>query len=137
MTDLSNQTTLSAIATPDTLDPSYKLAHLIAEAADERKGADIVLLKVGDVSVLADYFVVVTGYSKVQVRAIARSIEEEVEEKFNRKPIRSEGLSEGSWVVEDYGDVIVHVLMPQEREYYNLEAFWGHAERTSFNATRL
>jgi ribosome-associated protein len=137
MTDLSNQTTLSTIATPDMLDSSYVLAHLIAEAADERKGADIVLLKVGDVTVLADYFVLVTGYSKVQVRAIARSIEEAVAEKLNRQPIRSEGLSEGTWVVEDYGDVIVHVLMPQEREYYNLEAFWGHAERTSFSATRL
>jgi ribosome-associated protein len=134
MTELSNQTILSTLSTIDIQDPSYKLAHVIAEAADERKGDEILLLKVGDVSILADYFVIITGYSKVQVRAIARSIEDTVEETLNRTPIRSEGLSEGSWVVEDYGDVIVHVLMPQEREYYDLEAFWGHAERIPFKA---
>ncbi|MBD1845073.1 ribosome silencing factor [Cyanobacteria bacterium FACHB-63] len=129
MTELSNQQTLS----PATLDDrSATLARLAAEAADERKGSDIVLLKVGDVTVLADYFVMVTGYSKVQVRAVARSIEEKIEETMNRRPIRSEGLAEGSWVVEDYGDVIVHIMMPQEREYYGLESFWGHAARVPF-----
>lgn len=130
MTELSNQQTLSLNANLD--DRSDRMAQLIAEAADERKGSDIVLLKVGDVSVLADYFVLVTGYSKVQVRAIARSIEEKLEETLNRKPIRSEGFSEGSWIVEDYGDVIVHVMMPQEREFYGLESFWGHAARVPF-----
>jgi len=128
MTELSNQQTLSTLMT-NIDDRSERLARLAAEAADERKGSDIVLLKVGDVTVLADYFVLVTGYSKVQVRAIARSIEDKIEETMNRKPIRSEGFSEGTWVVEDFGDVIVHVMMPQEREYYGLESFWGHAAR--------
>ena len=81
---------------------------------------------------LADYFVLVTGQSKVQVRAIARSIEDKIEETLNLRPIRSEGFNEGSWVVEDYGDVIVHVMMPQEREFYGLESFWGHAPRIPF-----
>lgn len=134
MTELSNQTTLSTVANLDVQDRSYILAQIVAEAADERKGDDILLLKVGDVSILADYFVIVTGYSKVQVRAIARSIEDAVEENLNRTPLRSEGLSEGTWVVQDYGDVIVHVMMPQEREYYSLEAFWGHADRIPFNS---
>lgn len=131
MTELSNQQTLS---TPMTHieDRSDRMAQWIAEAADERKGSDIVLLKVGDVSVLADYFVLITGYSKVQVRAIARSIEDKIEETMNLRPIRSEGFAEGSWVVEDYGDVIVHVMMPQEREFYGLESFWGHAPRVPF-----
>ena len=132
MTELSNHTMLSTIASLTEQDTSYTLARVVAEAADERKGDEILLLKVGDVSILADYFVIVTGYSKVQVRAIARSIEDTVEEKLNRRPLRSEGLSEGTWVVADYGDVIVHVMMPQEREYYSLEAFWGHAERFPF-----
>jgi ribosome-associated protein len=130
MTELSNQQTLSLNTTLD--DRSDRMAQLVATAADERKGSDIVLLKVGDVSVLADYFVVVTGYSKVQVRAIARSIEDKVEEEMGRKPIRSEGFSDGTWIIEDYGDVIVHVMMPQEREFYGLESFWGHAPRIPF-----
>ena len=133
MTELSNPQTLSTpIALTGLLDHSDRMAQLIAEAADERKGGDIVLLRVGDVSVLADYFVLVTGYSKVQVRAIARSIEDQIEETMNLRPLRSEGFAEGSWVVEDYGDVIVHILMPQEREFYGLESFWGHAPRVPF-----
>lgn len=132
MTELSNQQTLSLNSNASLDDRSDRMARLIAEAADERKGSDIVLLKVGDVSVLADYFVLVTGYSKVQVRAIARSIEEKLEETMNRKPVRSEGFSEGTWIVEDYGDVIVHIMMPQEREFYGLESFWGHAARVPF-----
>lgn len=131
MTELSNQQTLSTAMT-NIDDRSATMARLIAEAADERKGSDIVLLKVGDVTVLADYFVLITGYSKVQVRAIARSIEDKIEETMNRRPIRSEGFAEGTWIVEDYGDVIVHVMMPQEREYYGLESFWGHAARVPF-----
>jgi ribosome-associated protein len=131
MMNLTNQQSLTSLAPQD--DTSYELARFIAEAADERKGADIVLLKVGDVSVLADYFVIVTGFSKVQVRAIANTIQDIVEEKLNRRPLRS-NMGEGSWALQDYGDVIVHIMMPQEREYYDLEAFWGHAQRIPFVA---
>lgn len=119
-----------------TEDTSYPLALTITEAADDRKGADIVLLKVADVSYLADYFIVVTGFSNVQVRAIARAIEEKVETEWQRKPLRTEGLTEGAWVLLDYGDVIVHIFLPREREFYNLEAFWGHAEQIPLAATR-
>ncbi|MGI0494738.1 ribosome silencing factor [Alkalinema pantanalense CENA528] len=116
----------------DSSDPVDQLALLAAEAADDRKAGDIVLIKVGDVSTIAEYFVMATGYSKVQVRAIANAIEEKIEETLNRKPLRNEGLSEGSWACLDYGDVMVHVQMPNEREFYGLEAFWGHAARIPF-----
>lgn len=108
---------------------SYNLALTIAQAADDRKGIDITLLRVADVSYLADYFVVVSGFSNVQVRAIARSIEEKVETDWQQLPLRIEGQAEGNWVLIDYGDVIAHIFLPKEREFYNLEAFWGHAEQ--------
>ena len=111
---------------------SRKLAMTIAAAADDRKGGDIVLLKVSDVSYIADYFVMVTGLSNVQVRAIASSIEGQVEKDWQRLPLRVEGRSEGYWILMDYGDVIAHVFMPKAREFYGLEAFWGHAEQTKF-----
>lgn len=114
-------------------DESRRLALDIAQAADDRKGGDIVLLRVSDVSYLADYFVVVTGFSNVQVRAIARSIEEKVETEWQQRPLRIEGQLEGSWVLIDYGDVIAHIFLPKEREFYNLEAFWGHAEQMNFS----
>ncbi|BAY61940.1 iojap-like protein [Calothrix brevissima NIES-22] len=120
----------SAIASLQTeTDEARKLAITIAEAASDRKAGEILLLRVGDVSYLADYFVVMTGYSRVQVRAIAEAIEEQVATDLQRNPLRTAGKAEGSWVLQDYGEVIVHIMMPKEREFYNLEAFWSHAER--------
>ena len=111
---------------------SIKLAETIVEAASDRKAGDIVLLRVTEVSYLADYFVMMTGYSRVQVRAIADAIEEKVKTELQRNPLRTAGKAEGSWVLHDYGEVIVHVMMPKEREFYNLEAFWGHGERIEY-----
>ncbi|KPQ37114.1 MAG: ribosome silencing factor YbeB [Phormidesmis priestleyi Ana] len=108
------------------------LALAIAEAADDRKAGNITILQTGDISYLADYFVIATGFSKVQVRAIANSIEGTIQDQLGQLPIRVEGMSEGRWVLQDYGDVIVHIFMPDDREFYDLEAFWGHAERIAF-----
>nr|WP_305082381.1 ribosome silencing factor [Oculatella sp. LEGE 06141] len=113
-------------------DTSYALAVTVAQAADDRKGVDIALLGVSEVSYLADYFVIVTGLSNPQVRAISQSIQDKVETEWQRTPLRIEGQADGSWIVLDYGDVIAHIFMPQEREFYNLEAFWGHADRIRF-----
>jgi ribosome-associated protein len=117
---------------PDAIE---RLVHLIAEAADDKKGRDILFIKVGDVSALADYFVIATGLSKVQVRAIADGIEEKVDEVLGRKPLRMAGMTDSTWVLVDYGDVIAHVMMGHERDYYNLEAFWSHAAQIQFEPT--
>ncbi|MEM9504298.1 MAG: ribosome silencing factor, partial [Cyanobacteria bacterium P01_E01_bin.43] len=81
-----------------------------------------------EVSYIADYFVIVTGFSAAQVRAISSSMLETAAVNFDRRPLRIEGQTEGSWILQDYGEVIAHIFMPDEREYYGLEAFWGHAE---------
>lgn len=111
------------------------LATAIANAADDRKAEDIAILQVGDASYLADYFVIATGFTNVQVRAIARSIETTIETDYDRSPLRTEGAEEGKWVIYDYGEVIVHIFQPREREYYDLEAFWGHVKRIEFIPT--
>ena len=110
-------------------DDSWELAMKIAQAASERKGGDITLLRVSGVSYLADYFAIVTGFSKVQVRAISQAIQDKVELELHRRPLRIEGQAEAMWVLLDYGDAIAHIMMPREREFYNLEAFWSHAEQ--------
>jgi ribosome-associated protein len=136
--NLQSQSTLVATNTrpiAEHPEESRELAMISAAAAADRKAADMVVLGVAEVSFLADYFVLVTGYSKAQVRAISQSIEDEVEEQLHRLPIRTEGQAEGSWVLKDYGDVMVHIMMPKEREYYNLEAFWGHARRVDLPDT--
>jgi ribosome-associated protein len=116
-------------------DESYQLALTIARAAEDRKGEEIIILRVAEVSYLADYFAIVTGFSKAQVRAISQAIEQQMEMEWQRLPLRTEGQAEGSWVLQDYGEVIVHIMLPQEREFYNLEAFWGHAEQIEFQAS--
>ncbi len=131
MTDLS---TFPATSTtpPITQNLSFSLENLvwtITQAADDRKADDMVILKVADVSYLADYFVIVSGFSRTQVRAIANNIEDKVEEIYGKTPNHTSGQNDGSWILQDYGDVIVHIFMPQERSFYNLEAFWSHAER--------
>lgn len=136
MQNLSTITSSSPVAASSALDPatdsSLQLALSALQAADDRKGGDLMLLRVTEVSLLADYFVLATGYSKVQVRAIANAVADMVQDECLRAPLHTEGMADSTWVLQDYGDVIVHVLMPQEREFYNLEAFWGHAERIDY-----
>ncbi|WP_413168276.1 ribosome silencing factor [Capilliphycus salinus ALCB114379] len=105
----------------------------VAQAAEDRKAEDITVLKVSEVSYLADYFVIATGFSHVQIRAIYQAIAKQVEEEIQRVPIRIEGQREGAWILIDYGDVVVHIMLPEEREFYSLEAFWGHAERVDWS----
>jgi ribosome-associated protein len=111
--------------------PEYtvaELAFLAAAAAEDRKAGDVVLLDISEVSTIADYLLIVSGYSKAQLRAISASIQEKLKTELHRPPIRTEGENQGNWVLLDYGDLIVHIMMPQEREFYNLEAFWGHGQ---------
>ncbi|MEG4252885.1 ribosome silencing factor [Microcoleus sp. AT3-A2] len=125
-----DQSTATDSTSPD---EARGLIMTVAQAADDRKAVDIVLLRVSEVCYLADYFAIITGFSNVQVRAISQAIADQVEEEWQRLPLRTQGLSDASWVVMDYGDAIIHILKPQEREFYNLEAFWGHAERIDFS----
>lgn len=125
--------TLTMTSDDNTLNPSSEqLAWMIAEAADERKAEDIILLKLDEISYLADFFVILTGFSKTQLRAIADAIEHKLETEWQKLPLRTEGKSEANWILQDYGDVIVHIFLPEERDFYNLEAFWGHAQRLEF-----
>jgi len=129
MSDHPQNLVASSTPTETNTDSSYLLTMTGVQAAIDRKGGNLTVLRVAEVSFIADYFVFVTGFSRVQVRAIVQAINAEVEEKLDRHALRQEGMSEGTWVLLDYGEVIFHVLMPDEREFYNLEAFWGHAER--------
>ena len=114
---------------------SLQPAELAADACDDRKATGIELIRVDEVSSLADWMLIAGGHTDVQVRAIARSVQDKVEEVTGRLPIRREGLNEARWALLDYGELIVHILQPGERSYYDLEAFWGHGERRSFVAS--
>lgn len=134
ITQLEYSRTQSTVTDATSPDEARGLIVTAAQAADDRKAVDIVLLRVAEVCYLADYFAIVTGFSNVQVRAISQAIADQVEEEWQRLPLRTQGLSDASWVVMDYGDAIIHIFKPQEREFYNLEAFWGHADRLDFSS---
>lgn len=104
-----------------------ELARKVVEIASDRKAEDIVMLDISKVSIIADYFVICTGTSDRQVRAIAREIDEQLG-KDGVNPINIEGLVEARWVLMDYGDVLVHVFDPATRDFYRLEQLWAAAQ---------
>ncbi len=108
---------------------SKEIAVLAAEAASDKKAEDIVALDVSQLLVVTEYFVIATGRTNVQVRAIADEVEEQLRAKAGEKPIGREGIGENKWVLLDYGDVVVHVFQPQERDFYRLERLWSDAPR--------
>ncbi len=122
-------TSQSKIDPDQNADQSYKLAMILAQAAADRKGGEPLILDLREISYLTEYFIIVTGFSRTQVRAIADAMKKATAEALMRHPENVEGMEETTWVVLDYGDVIAHVMTGEQREFYNLEAFWGHAGR--------
>lgn len=106
---------------------SKTLACVIAGALDDKLGKDITILNISNVSSLADYFVIVTGDSTPQVKALMNNTREKIKEHFNRLPIRSENDAKNRWNLLDYGDVVVHILHKEDRETYAIEKFWNNA----------
>jgi len=100
-----------------------QLSRLIADAAAEKKARGVVRLDIRQKTSIADYFVICEGDTDRQVRAITDSIVSACKEKGVR-PLRTAGYQDGSWVVLDYASVIVHVFLPGERSYYDLESLW-------------
>lgn len=100
------------------------LALKIANILYDKKATDIVTLKVGHLTVLTDYLIIATGRSALQVKALAEHVEEGLEE-HGIRPRRVEGRGDMRWVVMDYAHAIVHIFMPDEREYYHLERLWS------------
>lgn len=106
---------------------AYKFACTIARALDNKKGQNIAILNISNVSVLADYFVIASADTSTQVKAMSEFVKEKVKEIFQRKPCGDEKDTKNRWNLLDYGDVVVHVLHREERETYAIEKFWNHA----------
>jgi len=99
---------------------------MAAEAALEKKAYDLIVLESEHLSTIADYFLIATGRSDVQVQAIARGIEERME-RAGILPLSIEGFNHAHWVVLDYDDVVVHIFYEPAREFYRLERTWTDA----------
>lgn len=108
------------------LDPR-QLAVTIAKVLDDRKAADVRVLKVEDVTVLTDYFVIASGTSTTHTAALADEVEYQLGLQ-GVKPLTKEGYDSKNWVLLDYGCVIVHVFVPGTRTFYDLEHLWADGE---------
>lgn len=106
---------------------SDKLACTTARILDDKLGKDIVILNIGNISVLADYFVICSADTSTQVRALTSYVKEKIKDLFERLPNNQENDLKNRWNLLDYGDVVVHILHKEERETYAIEKFWNHA----------
>ena len=114
------------------MNETQQLVNAITEGIQDKKGKNIVvadLTNIGDT--IYQYFIICQGNSPSQVQAIAESIGESARLKAHAKPVAVDGLRNAEWVAMDYTDIIVHVFLPQTRDFYDIEHLWADAQLTS------
>ncbi|MFV0402175.1 MAG: ribosome silencing factor [Oscillospiraceae bacterium] len=111
---------------------SREMAEQAVRLLDNKKASDIMLLDIGKLTTLGDYFVIASGSSTTQVKALAG----ELEDKFTKQgiePRRVEGESSAMWVLLDYSDVVIHIFYQETRSFYGLERLWGDASQVDIS----
>lgn len=112
------------------MDNSKKMVKLAYEALEEKKGEDIQVIEIKDISIIADYFIIANGTNSSQVDALVNSVSDHLS-KHGYEPKRIEGVRSASWILMDYGDVVVHVFSKEDRLFYNLERIWRDGKLVS------
>jgi ribosome-associated protein len=115
--NLSGENTIEAI----------ELARHITDLIADKKGENITLLDIRERTVIADYFVICSGTSERQLKAIVESVTEEIKKQYGIRAYHVDGAAETGWVLVDYGNVIVHIFAPERRTFYDLESLWYEA----------
>lgn len=113
--------------------PSRELAEIAVKALDSKKGKEIRLIRIDKITTLAEYFVICTGTSNTQINALGDEVEKELTEK-GEEPLHREGYRGGTWVLLDYGCVVVHVFNDEARKFYSLEHLWADGEEVDLSA---
>jgi len=111
-----------------------ELALLAARALSDKKGKEIQALEIADLTTLADYFVLATGSSNTQINALVDNVEKVLHEEAGEDPLHREGYRGGTWVLLDYGCVVVHVFNDEARKFYSLEHLWADGEEVDLSA---
>lgn len=110
-----------------------EMALLAAKALDSKKGTEIKVMEVTELTSLADYFVICTGGSTTQINALCDAVEEKLETEGGEKPLHREGHRGGIWVLLDYGCIVVHVFNNEAREFYSLERLWNDGKNVDLS----
>lgn len=101
--------------------------ELIVKTLDSKRGEDIQAIKISDLTILADYFVIVNGTSNTHTRTLADEVEYQLSQR-SEEPLRREADTGNTWIILDYGDIIVHVFYKEARNFYQLERLWADGE---------
>lgn len=112
--------------------PSRELAEIAVKALDSKKGKEIRLIRIDKITTLAEYFVICTGTSNTQINALCDAVEKELTEK-GEEPLHREGYRGGTWILLDYGCVVVHVFNDEARKFYSLEHLWADGEEVDLS----
>lgn len=121
----------SRLTRPDS--DSHERALIAAGAASAKSGDDIVVLDVADIISIIDVFVLVSASNTRQVKTIVDEVERALRDHDGSKPIGVEGMNDATWVLLDFGDIVVHVFQEATRSYYDLDRLWGDAPRLHFD----
>ena len=113
----------------ESVEEIQKWARLAAIAADDMKADDTIIIDVGEVFAVSDFFVITSGSNPRQVHAIVDGIEDRLTAAGGPKPVRVEGKEEREWILMDYGAFVVHVFHRDQRDFYQLEKLWGDRPR--------
>lgn len=116
-------------------DRSLELALAAARTAVEIRGQNVVILDTRGQTPLFDYFVIATGTSRRQLHAMSEEIDHQLEDRLHDRRLGIEGFEESSWIVLDYGNVVIHLFDESSRDYYRLEELWAESPRVDFSAT--
>lgn len=105
------------------MEESKKMALMAVEALEDKKGADITIIDISEISVLGDYFIIANGTNRNQVQAMSDGVEETLG-RAGYEPKQIEGYQSAGWILLDYKDIIIHVFSEEDRAFYDLERVW-------------
>ena len=106
-----------------------EMAEFAAKIAEDKKGTDITVLEVSDVTIIADYFVICTCGSTIHIKTIADEIELKFKQNLEIYPHHIEGYESRSWILMDYHDILIHLFLKETREFYSIERLWSDARK--------
>jgi len=109
---------------------SKSLVEMVIEGMKEKKATKITVMDVSDLTTLTDYFVICSGTSDTQIKAIADSVEEEIRKNTGEKPWKKEGIQSRNWIILDFINIVVHVMSREKRDFYSIESVWNDARIT-------
>lgn len=112
------------------MDSAKKMAQIAYNAMEDKKAEDIRIIEIGEISTIADYFIIANGTNSSQVQALVDSVDEALS-KAGIEPQRIEGNRSSNWILMDYGDIVIHIFSKEDRLFYDLERIWRDGKTLS------